>query len=70
VALSLFTDFENFSKFKPAAMQEQSLGAMLDQLVPWSQAMRGVRQPAPDRTADAAKPPQQSARREPSANTT
>ena len=43
VALSLFTDFENFSKFKPAAHQEQALGIMLDQLVSWSGAMRALR---------------------------
>jgi NAD(P)H-dependent FMN reductase len=29
VLLSLFTDFENFSKFKPAAMQEQAVHTML-----------------------------------------
>jgi len=33
VMLSLFTDFENFSTFKPAAQHAQSLSAMLDQLV-------------------------------------
>ena len=43
VALSLFTDFENFSAFKPAAHQEKAVGAMLDQLVAWSGAMRALR---------------------------
>ena len=43
VALSLFTDFEDFSKFKPAAHHEQALGGMLDQLVSWSGAMRALR---------------------------
>jgi len=43
VALSLFTDFENFSAFKPAAYQEQSMNAMLDQLVAWASAMRALR---------------------------
>ena len=38
--LSLFTDFENFSTFKPAAHHEQSVNAMLDQLVPWSNALK------------------------------
>ena len=32
VALSLFTDFENFSTFKPQALHEKSLKSMLDQL--------------------------------------
>ena len=36
VALSLFTDFENFSVFKPAAQHEKSVNAMLDQLVAWT----------------------------------
>jgi NAD(P)H-dependent FMN reductase len=44
VMLSLYTDFENFSKFKPAAMHEQSLNTMLDQLVAWSTAMKSVRE--------------------------
>lgn len=43
VALSLFTDFENFSTFKPQALHAKSLKSMLDQLVAWSGAMRSVR---------------------------
>ena len=43
VMFSLYTDFENFSVFKPAAHQEASLSAMLDQLIPWGEAMRTVR---------------------------
>src|SRR5690606_5369793 len=38
VALSLFTDFEEYTKFKPAAHHEKSLEQMLDQLVAWSGA--------------------------------
>lgn len=45
VMLSLFTDFENMSKFKPAPMHEQTLHKMLDQLVQWGTALRQVRQP-------------------------
>ena len=44
VALSLFTDFENFSSFHPAAQHEAALTALLDQLVCWSQAMKSVRE--------------------------
>jgi NAD(P)H-dependent FMN reductase len=33
VGLSLFTDFENFSVFKPAAHHEKSVNAMLDQVI-------------------------------------
>jgi NAD(P)H-dependent FMN reductase len=43
VALSLFTDFENFSTFKPAALHERSLKSMLDQLVAWSGALKPLR---------------------------
>jgi NAD(P)H-dependent FMN reductase len=43
VALSLFTDFENFKTFKPAALHDNSLKAMLDQLLAWSGALRRLR---------------------------
>ncbi len=43
VALSLFTDFENFSTFKPAAYHENSLKQMLDQLIAWSGALKPLR---------------------------
>jgi NAD(P)H-dependent FMN reductase len=43
VALSLFTDFENYSVFKPASFQEKKLNALLDQLVSWGTALKQVR---------------------------
>ena len=43
VALSLFTDFENFSTFKPAPHHEQPLNSMLDQLIAWGTGMQTVR---------------------------
>ncbi|MCX4909105.1 NADPH-dependent FMN reductase [Streptomyces sp. NBC_00878] len=43
VALSLFTDFENFSVFKPSEFQRESLGTTLDQVVAWSQALAPLR---------------------------
>ena len=43
VMLSLFTDFENFSVFKPATMHEKTLNAMLDQLLAWGAALKTVR---------------------------
>jgi hypothetical protein len=43
VALSLFTDFENFSKFHPAAHQEGAVTAVLDQVVAWSGALAQLR---------------------------
>ena len=43
VTLSLFTDFENFSTFKPQPMHEKTLNQMLEQLRAWGEAMREVR---------------------------
>ncbi len=43
VALSLFTDFENFTVFRPGPQQEKSVNAMLDQLVAWSGALATLR---------------------------
>ena len=43
VQLSLFTDFENFSEFKPADMQLDALTAMLNELVAWTGAMKTLR---------------------------
>jgi NAD(P)H-dependent FMN reductase len=44
VILSLFTDFENFSVFKPHPRNEKSVTAMLDQLVQWTAAMKTLRE--------------------------
>jgi NAD(P)H-dependent FMN reductase len=46
VALSMFTDFENFSSFRPAGHQHQALDAVLDQVVSWSRALKSVREPS------------------------
>jgi NAD(P)H-dependent FMN reductase len=43
VMLSLMTDFENFSSFKPHARHEQEVATMLEQLDAWAEAMKGVR---------------------------
>lgn len=43
VGLSLFTDFENSTVFKPAAMQEKNVNAMLDHVIAWSGALRPLR---------------------------
>lgn len=43
VMLSLFTDFENMTTFKPDPKHEKTLGTMLDQLVSWSGALESVR---------------------------
>jgi NAD(P)H-dependent FMN reductase len=43
VTLSLFTDFENFTKFKPASFQENSANAMLDEVIAWGRALKTLR---------------------------
>jgi len=43
VALSLITDFENYTNFKPAAHLEKSVNLMLDQLIAWSGALKTLR---------------------------
>jgi NAD(P)H-dependent FMN reductase len=44
VALSLFTDFENFSAFRPNPWHEAQLHVVIDQVVAWSEALKSVRQ--------------------------
>jgi NAD(P)H-dependent FMN reductase len=43
VALSLYSDFENFSTLKPRPQQEAAVNAMLDDLVAWGQALQAMR---------------------------
>jgi len=43
VALSLFTDFENFSVFKPVAQHAAEVKSMLDQLIAWGGALKTLR---------------------------
>ena len=43
VMLSLFTDFENFSVFKPAAHHNDSVNTMLDQVIAWGKALKTLR---------------------------
>jgi NAD(P)H-dependent FMN reductase len=43
VALSLHTDFENYSVFNPAPLHEDALNTVLDQTVAWGRALETVR---------------------------
>lgn len=43
VSLSLFTDFENFSVFKPAPHQSDLVNAMINQVVAWGSALKPLR---------------------------
>ncbi|MBD8036360.1 NAD(P)H-dependent oxidoreductase [Solibacillus sp. A46] len=42
-ALSLFTDFENGTTFKPKDVQVDSVNQMLDQVIPWATALKTIR---------------------------
>ncbi|WP_121612682.1 NADPH-dependent FMN reductase [Mesobacillus foraminis] len=42
-ALSLFTDFENGTEFKPKSVQEDSVNQMLDQVILWSKGLFTIR---------------------------
>lgn len=44
VMLSLATDFEDYSKFKPHPRHEGEVSTMLDQVIAWGTAMKSVRQ--------------------------
>jgi NAD(P)H-dependent FMN reductase len=46
LSFSLFTDFENFSIFKPAAMHDAAAGTLFDQLETWAGAMKSIRSSA------------------------
>jgi len=43
VMLSLFTDFENMSVFKPDPRHEKSVNTMLDQVIEWGKALKSLR---------------------------
>jgi NAD(P)H-dependent FMN reductase len=43
VMLSLFTDFESFTTFKPDPRHEAEVHVMLDQVVTWATALKAVR---------------------------
>jgi NAD(P)H-dependent FMN reductase len=43
VLLSLFSDFENFSVFKPDGRREAALTTMLDEILAWGGALRTLR---------------------------
>ena len=44
VSLSLHTDFENFTIFKPASYHEKSLNGVFDQVVAWGGALKAIRE--------------------------
>jgi NAD(P)H-dependent FMN reductase len=44
--LSLFTDFENFSTFKPHERHEKTLNTVIDQVIQWGRALKRERESA------------------------
>lgn len=51
VMLSLFSDFEHYTTFKPAEHHERSLTTVLDQVVAWSGALQRLREHSEDSAA-------------------
>ena len=43
VALSLYTDFENFTLFKPQAHHDKAVHDMADEVIAWGQALKTLR---------------------------
>ncbi|MFC3899597.1 NADPH-dependent FMN reductase [Aliicoccus persicus] len=43
-ALSIFTDFENMTEFKPGEHHNDSINRMIDNVVLWAKAMKTIRQ--------------------------
>jgi NAD(P)H-dependent FMN reductase len=43
VALSIFTDFEDFTRFDPSEVHGDAANALLDQLIAWAGALKTVR---------------------------
>jgi NAD(P)H-dependent FMN reductase len=46
VALSMLTEFENFTVLRPSDFNRGALDTLLDQVVAWSTALAPLRQPA------------------------
>jgi hypothetical protein len=44
LAFSFFTDFENFSDFKPSGMHIGNAAIMFDQLEAWALALKPIRE--------------------------
>ena len=51
VMLSLFTDFEGFSKFKPDPRHVAAVNTMLDQVIAWGTALKSMRAQGAERRA-------------------
>jgi NAD(P)H-dependent FMN reductase len=45
VALSLFTDFEDLSVFRPDPRHDAAVHAMIDQVIAWASVLRSLRMP-------------------------
>jgi len=44
VLFSMFSDFENFSVFKPDARHEKSVNEVFDQVIAWGGALKALRE--------------------------
>jgi NAD(P)H-dependent FMN reductase len=51
VMLSLYTDFENFTTFKPHEHHDKAVHAMADEVIAWGGALKGLREAAGTKAA-------------------
>ena len=48
VMLSLHADFENYTTFKPHEHHDKTVHAVADEVIAWSGALKGLREPGRD----------------------
>ena len=51
VSLSLLTDFENYTTFKPHERHEKAVHAMVDQVIAWGSALKSMREAGVNRSS-------------------
>jgi hypothetical protein len=49
VLLSMFTDFENYSVFKPSPRHQTSVNELFDQVIAWGSALQTLRKTSSER---------------------
>ena len=53
VLLSMFTDFENFTTFKPDEQHDKAVHAVADEVIAWGEALKQMREGGPQQRANA-----------------
>jgi hypothetical protein len=53
VLLSMFTDFENFTIFKPHDQHDKAVHAVADEVIAWGEVLKQMRERGPQQRANA-----------------